>query len=41
MVGLVAVGDFTTNLDAVKSARYPGKAREVVAELLKEVQASA
>jgi pseudoazurin len=41
MVGLVAVGDFTTNLDAVKSARYPGKAREVMAELLKEVQASA
>ena len=40
MVGLVAVGDFSINLDAVKGARYPGKAREVMAELLKEVQAS-
>ncbi len=41
MVGLIAVGDFTANLEAVKSARYPGKAREVMAALLKEVQASA
>jgi pseudoazurin len=40
MVGLVAVGDFTANLEAVRSARYPGKAREVMAALLKEVQAS-
>jgi pseudoazurin len=40
MVGLVAVGDFSVNLEAVKSARYPGKAREVMAELLKEVQPS-
>lgn len=40
MVGLVAVGDPSINLEAVKSARYPGKARQVMAGLLKEVQAS-
>jgi pseudoazurin len=40
MVGLVAVGDFSSNLEAVRSARYPGKAREIMAELLKQVQAS-
>ena len=40
MVGLVAVGDFSINLEAVKSGRYPGKARQVIAELLQEVQAS-
>jgi pseudoazurin len=41
MVGLVAVGDFSSNLEAVRSARYQGKALEVMAELLKQVQASA
>ena len=40
MVGLIAVGDPSINLDAVKSARYPGKARQVMVELLDEVQAS-
>jgi pseudoazurin len=40
MVGLIAVGDPTVNLEAVKSARYPGKARAVMAELIKEVEAS-
>ena len=40
MVGLVAVGDPSINLEAVKGARYPGKARQVVADLLKEVEAS-
>ena len=40
MVGLVAVGDPSINLEAVKSARYPGKARQVMADLLKEVEAS-
>jgi pseudoazurin len=40
MVGLVAVGDPSINLEAVKSARYPGKARTVMADLLKEVEAS-
>lgn len=40
MVGLVAVGDPSINFEAVKSARYPGKARQVMAELLQEVQAS-
>ena len=39
MVGLIAVGDVSINLEAVKSARYPGKARQVIADLLKEVQA--
>jgi pseudoazurin len=41
MVGLIAVGHFTVNLEAVKGARYPGKAREVMTALLKEVQARA
>jgi pseudoazurin len=40
MVGLVAVGDPSINLEAVKGARYPGKARAVMAALLKEVEAS-
>ena len=40
MVGLIVVGDPTINLEAVKSARFPGKARTVMAELLKEVEAS-
>jgi pseudoazurin len=40
MVGLVAVGDPSVNLEAVKGGRYPGKARQVMAELLKEVEAS-
>jgi pseudoazurin len=40
MVGLVAVGDPSINLEAVKSARYPGKAQQVMADLLKEVEAS-
>jgi pseudoazurin len=40
MVGLIVVGDATVNLKAVKSARYPGKAREVMAGLLREVEAS-
>jgi hypothetical protein len=41
MVGLIAVGDPSVNLDAVKSARYPGKAREVMAGLLKQIGATA
>ncbi|MGH6900734.1 MAG: pseudoazurin [Geminicoccaceae bacterium] len=40
MVGLVVVGDPSVNLQAVKSGRYPGKARTVMAELLEEVEAS-
>ena len=40
MVGLIAVGDPTINLEAVKTARYAGKARTVMAELIKEVEAS-
>ena len=39
MVGLIAVGDPSINLEAVKSARYPGKARQVMADLLKQVEA--
>jgi pseudoazurin len=41
MVGLIAVGDPSVNLEAVKSARYPGKARVVMAELLKQIGATA
>jgi pseudoazurin len=40
MVGLIVVGDPSINLEAVKSAKYPGKARQVMAGLLKEVEAS-
>ena len=40
MVGLIAVGDPSVNLAAVKGGRYPGKARQVIADLLKEVEAS-
>jgi pseudoazurin len=40
MVGLVAAGDPSINLEAVKSVPYAGKAREVMAALLKEVEAS-
>jgi pseudoazurin len=40
MVGLVVVGDPTVNLEAVKSGKYPGKARTVMADLIKEVEAS-
>ena len=40
MVGLIVIGDPTVNLEAVKSARFPGKARTVMAELLAEVEAS-
>jgi pseudoazurin len=40
MVGLIAIGDLSINIAAVKSARWPGKAREVMAGLLKEVEAS-
>jgi pseudoazurin len=41
MVGLIAVGDPSVNLEAVKSARYPGKSRQVMAELLTQLGASA
>jgi pseudoazurin len=40
MVGLIVIGDPSINLEAVKSARYPGKARTVMAELIEEVEAS-
>ena len=40
MVGLIVICDPTVNLEAVKSARFPGKARTVMAELLEEVEAS-
>ena len=40
MVGLIVVGDPSVNLEAVKSGRYPGKARTVMADLLKEVEGS-
>jgi pseudoazurin len=40
MVGLIVIGDPTVNLEAVKTARFPGKARTVMAELLEELEAS-
>jgi pseudoazurin len=41
MVGLIAVGDPSINLDAVAAGKYPGKAKTVLAELLREVKATA
>jgi pseudoazurin len=40
MMGLIAVGDPSVNLKAVESARYPGKAKTTLAELLKQLKAS-
>lgn len=40
MVGLVVVGDPSVNLEAVEKARYPGKAKQVMATLLREVKAT-
>jgi pseudoazurin len=39
MVALVQVGDDASNLDAVSSAKYPGKAKERMALLLENVKA--
>jgi pseudoazurin len=41
MVGLIAVGDPAVNFDAVAAGKYPGKAKTVVSELLREVKATA
>ena len=41
MVGLIVVGDPSINLDAVAAARYPGKAKTVISDLLAEVKAPA
>lgn len=38
MVGLVVVGDPSSNVEAVKSARYPGRSKGVMEELLAEVE---
>jgi pseudoazurin len=40
MAGLVAVGDPSVNLEAVEGARYPGKAKATITELLKQLKAS-
>lgn len=40
MVGLIQVGDSTENLEAVESAKYPGKAKDRMAELIEEMQAA-
>lgn len=37
MVGLIQVGDDTSNLDAVKATKVPGKARAKLDELLAQV----
>lgn len=39
MVGLVVVGDASVNLDAVEGGKYPGRAKKVLADLLKDVKA--
>ena len=41
MVGLIVVGDPSVNLDAVAAGKYPGKAKTVLTELLREVKATA
>ena len=41
MVGLIVVGDPSVNLDAVAAGKYPGKAKTVLSDLLREVKASA
>lgn len=38
MVGLIQVGDDTSNLDAVKEAKMPGKAADRMEELLAELE---
>ena len=40
MVGLVAIGDPSVNLTAVEDARYSGKAKTTMTELLKQLKAS-
>jgi hypothetical protein len=40
MVGLIAVGDPSINLEAVESGRYPGKAKTTMSELLRELKGS-
>lgn len=40
MVGLIQVGDSTDNLEAVESAKYPGKAKDRMAELIEEMKAA-
>ena len=39
MVGLILVGDHTVNYDAVKSAKYRGKAKKVFPKLFEKVEA--
>lgn len=41
MVALIQVGDDTSNLDAVSSEKYPGRAAERMAVLLESVEAGA
>jgi pseudoazurin len=41
MVGLIAVGDPSINFDAVAAGKYPGKAKTVLSELLRETKATA
>jgi pseudoazurin len=41
MVGLIAVGDPSVNIEAVESERYPGLAKKVMAGLMEQVKAHA
>ena len=38
MVGLIAVGDPTANLAEAKQAKQPGKAKQVMADLLAKAE---
>lgn len=40
MVGLIQVGDSTDNLEAVEAVKYPGKAKDRMAELIEEMKAA-
>ena len=41
MVGLIAVGDPSVNIEAVENERYPGLAKKVMAGLIEEAKANA
>jgi pseudoazurin len=41
MVGLIAVGDPSVNIETVESERYPGLAKKVMAGLMEQVKAHA
>lgn len=40
MVGVIVVGEDTSNLDEVAEQRYPGRSKQTIVELLDEVRSS-